>query len=55
VSLGVEKREVQRLIRGWNECDRLGYHLFRRDYILGLIPFGKPYCIRCGYERRAAS
>ena len=44
----LEKREVGKLIRGMIECDRLGYHMFRRDFIFGIIPFGKPYCIRCG-------
>lgn len=23
-------------------------HFFRRDYILGMFPYGKPYCLHCG-------
>lgn len=31
-------------------CERLGKHLFRRDYTLGVFPYGEPYCMYCGIE-----
>lgn len=43
-----EKEEVGKLMRGWFTCERLGGHLFKRDYVLGIFPVGHPYCIRCG-------
>lgn len=35
-----------------SECARLGRHFFVRDYILGLFPKGRPYCMWCGRERK---
>lgn len=52
MSTDIEKREVQRLIRGWLHCERVGHHFFQRDYVLGVLPVGRPYCLWCGAESR---
>lgn len=31
------------------ECTRGGNrHLYQRDYVLGIFPVGRPYCVWCG-------